>query len=76
MLNCLRKILVQEVPDELSVCMFECPVTQCTSTMWAECSLRNNDFSERKDAANFNALTAYTPEPTNVDDDLELPIYI
>jgi hypothetical protein len=44
--------------------------------MWAECSLRNNDFSERKDAANFNALTAYTPEPTNVDDDLELPIYI
>ena len=75
MINRLRKMLVQEVPEELSVCMFECPETQCTSTMWAECNLRNNDFPERKNAVNFNAHTAYAPQPANLDDNLELPIY-
>ena len=37
----LRKFLVAEVPEELSVCVFECSVPQCTQAMWNECTLRN-----------------------------------
>lgn len=40
MLRRLRKLLVQEVPEELAVCMFECTESQCTPRQWAVCELR------------------------------------
>ena len=39
MLDRLFSILVQEVPEELSVCEFDCPMTKCTVKDWKECSL-------------------------------------
>ena len=37
----LLQKLVQEVPDDLSVCEFGCPMTKCTAKDWKECELRN-----------------------------------
>ena len=39
----LRELLVQDVPAELSVCEFDCPVTRCTTDRWASCTLRQQD---------------------------------
>ncbi|HUT40665.1 MAG TPA: hypothetical protein VM011_04925 [Gammaproteobacteria bacterium] len=39
MLDRLFSILVQEVPEELSFCEFDCAVTKCTVRDWKECSL-------------------------------------
>jgi len=46
MLRRLRKLLVQEVPEELAVCMFECPRSQCTTQYWATCELRRKGRQE------------------------------
>jgi len=46
MLHRLRKLLVQEVPENLSVCEFECPVTRCTTSRWAVCTLRAQAASD------------------------------
>ena len=75
MLGRLREIFIQEVPEELTVCVFDCPVTKCTSSMWAECDLRSKVFPERKDAVNLNSCTVHTEEPISIDDDFELPIF-
>jgi hypothetical protein len=75
MLNRLRKMLVQEVPEELSACAFKCSETRCTYTMWAECSLRSNDFPEHKNAVDFKAHTARTGKPISLDGDIDLLIY-
>jgi hypothetical protein len=37
----LRELLVQPVPEALSVCEFDCPVTQCTRKTWSTCTLRS-----------------------------------
>jgi hypothetical protein len=42
MLRRLRGWLVQEVPQEVAVCMFDCPVTRCTPQCRASCELRKN----------------------------------
>lgn len=39
MLDRLMGTLIQEVPMELSVCEFECPVTTCTVSNWVTCTL-------------------------------------
>ena len=46
MLRRLRKLLVQEVPEELAVCMFECTVSQCTTRHWAACELRTRESQD------------------------------
>ena len=33
--------LIQEVPDEISVCEFECPMATCIASNRATCPLRN-----------------------------------
>jgi hypothetical protein len=42
MVGRLLKNLVHEVPDELSVCEFDCPYTECTVKDWVECDLRHD----------------------------------
>ena len=41
MIDWLLQKLIQEVPEELSVCEFDCPKTTCTGRDWAECELRH-----------------------------------
>jgi len=41
----LREMLVQQVPEALSVCEFDCPVTRCTTRTWATCTLREGQQS-------------------------------
>jgi hypothetical protein len=40
MLGWLLKNLVQEVPEQLSVCEFDCPNNECTIRDWVGCELR------------------------------------
>lgn len=40
MFDKLLSWLVQEIPEELSVCEFECCKTECTMSDWAVCRLR------------------------------------
>lgn len=40
MLDRFIALFVQEVPEELAVCEFDCPVTKCTVRNWAQCTLR------------------------------------
>lgn len=37
----LSQKLVQEVPEDISVCEFGCPMTKCTTKDWKECELRD-----------------------------------
>ncbi|MEZ5541276.1 MAG: hypothetical protein R3F42_04460 [Pseudomonadota bacterium] len=37
----LKSLFVQQVPAELSVCEFDCPVTECSVRNWAQCTLRH-----------------------------------
>ena len=41
MMGRLVKSFIQEVPDELSVCEFDCPHHECTVKDWVVCELRN-----------------------------------
>ena len=40
MIGWLLKNFVQEVPEHLSVCEFDCPNNRCTISDWAACELR------------------------------------
>jgi hypothetical protein len=40
MINWLRQRFIQEIPEELSVCEFECPLKKCSEVQWAKCELR------------------------------------
>jgi hypothetical protein len=40
MIAWLLKNLVQEVPEQLSVCEFDCPNNECTISDWVGCELR------------------------------------
>jgi hypothetical protein len=60
MFDRLRAMLVQEVPEELSVCEFDCPVTRCTVSDWAECSLRNQPSLHGLGVARYRKWTVGT----------------
>jgi hypothetical protein len=40
MIDRLLKMLVQDVPEELSVCEFDCPRIHCYVSDWTACELR------------------------------------
>jgi hypothetical protein len=40
MIDWLRQRFIQEIPDELSVCEFECRLKKCTESHWTKCELR------------------------------------
>jgi len=40
MINWLRQRFIQEIPEELSVCEFDCPLKKCTARDWVKCELR------------------------------------
>ena len=40
MLRRLLDLIVQQVPESLSVCEFECSETRCTTKIWSTCRLR------------------------------------
>jgi hypothetical protein len=39
----LLKKIIKEVPEELTVCVFDCPESNCTGRKWAECELRHQN---------------------------------
>ena len=71
----LREVFVQEVPEALTACEFDCSVSRCTSSMRAECSLRSNAFPDRKDALNLNIYSRHTENLFSTDENFELPIF-
>jgi hypothetical protein len=40
MFNRLLQRFIQEIPEDLSVCEFDCPLKECTDRDWAKCELR------------------------------------
>jgi hypothetical protein len=40
MIGWLLNQIVQEVPEQLSVCEFDCPNNECTISDWVGCELR------------------------------------
>jgi len=40
MIDRLLQRFIQEIPEELSVCEFDCPLKKCTERDWAKCELR------------------------------------
>jgi hypothetical protein len=40
MIGWLLKNLIQEVPEELAICEFDCPNNECAVRDWAKCELR------------------------------------
>ena len=75
MLGRLRRLLVQEVPEELSVCMFECPASECSSDTWTECRLRSQAWPDLRAAAHSKSRSVRREEPEAVDGTVELPFY-
>ena len=67
MFSRLRELLVQEVPEELSVCTFECPVTHCTYSMWSACTLRLRKLPARSVAVHFDARMVRAEEPVSAE---------
>ena len=41
MIDWLLQRFIQEIPEEISVCEFDCPMTNCTANVWTECELRH-----------------------------------
>jgi len=41
MIDWLRQRFIKEIPEDISVCEFDCPLTKCTASIWAECELRH-----------------------------------
>ena len=40
MFDRLLKRFIQEVPEHLSACEFDCPLITCTESDWARCEIR------------------------------------
>ena len=66
MFDRLFKILVAEVPEELSVCEFECPKANCTGRDWAACTLRNQATPHGNRAIQYTVRPAPTEVPASV----------
>jgi hypothetical protein len=41
MINWLLQRFIKEIPEDISVCEFDCPLTKCTASVWAACELRH-----------------------------------
>lgn len=64
MFHRLLSMLIQEVPEEISVCEFECPMATCTASNWATCSIRNRTL--------HNADIVKTASPSDDDSGLDV----
>lgn len=51
MIDWFLKHLVQEVPDQLSVCEFDCPNNACTISDWLACELRQQALLQERTAS-------------------------
>ena len=63
MIRRLLQNLIQEVPEELSVCEFDCPKTRCTLKDWAECELRNQATLSGNSVTQYKSHKDYTEAP-------------
>ena len=59
MLAWLMKNLVEEVPEQLSVCEFDCPNHECTINDWASCERREQALLQERMAIRLLAPAAY-----------------
>lgn len=75
MFSRLRELIIQEVPEELSACVFECPATKCTFTIWSGCTLRSKGLPVRNGTARYNVIPELTEKPIRVSAGKELLSY-
>jgi len=63
MIDRLLQMLIQEVPEELSVCEYDCPKTNCTGRNWAECKLRHQSTLRGSSVTQYNTQMVQTEAP-------------
>ena len=63
MIGRLLNNLIQEVPEELSVCEFDCPYTECTVKDWVECELRHHPMLRASQIAPYPTHTVSKEAP-------------
>lgn len=48
MIGWFLKNFVQEVPEQLSICEFDCPNNECTISDWVACELRQQALLQER----------------------------
>jgi hypothetical protein len=59
MLAWLMKNFVQEVPEQISVCEFDCPNHECTINDWVSCERRQQALMQESGISRFPAPVVY-----------------
>jgi hypothetical protein len=59
MLTWLIKNFVQEVPEQLSVCEFDCPNHECTISDWVSCERREQALLQESGVSTFPVPVTY-----------------
>ena len=60
MFDKLLQWLVKEIPEELSVCEFDCWKTECTVSDWTVCKLRRQVTAYNKGVIRHNTFESKT----------------
>lgn len=63
MFNRLLGMLIEEVPEELSACEFDCTVTRCTARNRDECTLYLHATRRSRDVTQRNPRSVQTEVP-------------
>jgi len=50
--NWLARKLIQDVPEEIALCEFECRKSQCTHSEWLSCERRPKNAAQERMATN------------------------
>lgn len=63
MIGWLLKNLIQEVPEQLSVCEFDCPNNECTVKDWVVCDLRQQASLSGTAISRYHPVMAHMEAP-------------
>jgi hypothetical protein len=63
MFGWLLNNLIQEVPEELSICEFDCPMSECTTRNWIGCELRQQASQIGSGITQYNSRKARIEAP-------------
>jgi hypothetical protein len=66
MIDWLRQRFIQEIPDELSVCEFECRLKKCSESHWTKCELRLQGTLPGNRSALMYGRNTHTEIPVSV----------
>jgi hypothetical protein len=67
MINWLLQRFIQDVPEEISFCEFECPRSKCCMSDWAVCDLNQKAMPSPRSFTRYRASVR--------DDQPELPVF-